>query len=132
MATNAITAPQDRRARINLFAWSAPSLADIFFFVILFVFLGAGSAIMSADGDAARHLAIGTYMLDQRSIPTVDLFSHTMGSHEFVPYEWLAEIASALAFRLFGLAGPVLLAGVAAALTFALLFRFMLERGTNV
>src|SRR3990172_7603012 len=77
MLSNATAAFKKQRARVDLFAWLAPSMADVIFVCILVVFLAHGTTILSADGDAARHLGVGTYILDHRSVPHVDMFSHT-------------------------------------------------------
>ena len=79
--------------------------------------------MISADGKAARHLTVGEYILATRSVPGQDLFADAMAGTPFVPYEWLAEVASAASYRLAGLAGPVLLHGTAIGVTFAPLFR---------
>lgn len=88
-----------------------------------------GSLMLSADGDPARHMAVGEYMLASGRIVSADVFSHTMAGHPFVPYEWLEEVASAAAYRAAGPAGPILLHGVALGLTFAILFGHMSARG---
>ena len=109
MLSNATAAFKKQRARVDLFNWLAPSMADIIFVCILVVFLAHGTTILSADGDAARHLGVGTYILDHRSVPHVDMFSHTKGGQDFVPYEWLSEVTFTVAYRLLGLAGLLLI-----------------------
>jgi len=115
-----------------LATWLVPSLADVLFLAILLITLRSGSRMLSGDGDAARHLVVGEQILRHGAIPRVDLFSHTMAGAPFVPYEWLAEVSSALAYRLAGLAGTVLLHGAAIAATFALLFAQLRRRGIPV
>ncbi len=120
------------RWRRALAAWLVPSLADVLFLATLLITLRGGSRMISGDGDAARHLVVGEQILRHGAIPRVDLFSHTMAGAPFVPYEWLAEVSSALAFHLAGLAGTVLLHGAAIAATIALLFGHLRQRGTPV
>jgi hypothetical protein len=85
--------------------------------------------MLSADGDAARHLTVGSYILDTGGIPREDVFSYTMSGAPFVPYEWLAEVASALSYRWAGLAGPVALHGIVIGLTFVVLLAQLRARG---
>src|SRR5581483_1219450 len=95
-----------------------PSLADLLFIATLAACLAAGSRMVSADGDPARHVTVGGHILDSRSIPHTDVFSYTMAGQPFVPYEWLAEVWSALSYRLAGPAGLALLHAAVIALTF--------------
>lgn len=104
-------------------------MADL---VFLTCFLGAvhsGSLMLSVDGDPGRHLAVGEYILASGGIPRVDLFSHTMAGQPFVPYEWLAEVASAASFRAAGPAGPVLLHGAVIGLAFWVLLAHLRALG---
>src|SRR5262249_28568140 len=117
-----------RRAR-GWSAWLLPSFADLIFLVCLLGALRSGATMLSADGDPARHLAVGEHILATRSIPRQDLFSYTMAGRPFVPYEWLAEAASAASYRLAGLAGPVILHAGVIAMTFAVLVWQLRGRG---
>src|SRR4051794_20211473 len=102
-------------------AWLVPSLAQVIFLSCLLLALKFGSMMVSADGDPGRHLAVGQHILASGAIPREDIFSHTMAGEPFVPYEWLAEVASAASYRWAGLAGPVLLHGSLIGLSFAIL-----------
>src|SRR5688572_27396197 len=88
--------------------------------------------MISSDGDPGRHLAVGGHILHSGAIPREDLFSHTMAGTAFVPYEWLAEVASALSYHWMGWAGPVLLHGAAIGLSFALVFGQIRGRGVGL
>src|SRR5207248_9232751 len=101
-------------------AYLLPSSPAVRFILCLAIAVHVGSTLVSADGDAARHLTVGEYMLAAGGALHEDLFSFTMFGQPFVPYEWLAEVASAASYRLLGLAGPVLLHGTVIALTFSL------------
>ena len=116
-------------ALVSGLGWLVPSLAQVIFLGCLGAALRAGGMMVSGDGDPSRHLVVGEYILSTRSIPRQDLFSHTLAGQPFVPYEWLAEVASAAGYRLVGLAGPVLLHGSIIGLTFALLMRHLQRRG---
>ncbi len=109
--------------------WLVPSLSDVIFLVNFSAVVAYGSRTVSADGDPARQLRLGEYILSTGTLPRVDLFSHTMAGQSFVPYEWLAEVVSAASARVFGLAGPVLVHGVIIALTFVVLYAALRTRG---
>jgi hypothetical protein len=85
--------------------------------------------MLSTDGDPARQLTKGEYILSTGTFPRVDVYSHTMAGEPLMAYEWLAEVASAASHRLFGLAGPVLMYSAMIGLTFALLFAGLRARG---
>ena len=102
-----------------------PSFGDLVFMVCLLIVLGAAANLISRDGDPSRHLAVGEHILSTGAILSSDVFSHTMAGQHFVPYEWLAEVLSALSFRVAGLAGPVLLHGAIIAVSYVVLFRHL-------
>ncbi len=111
--------------------WIVPSLGDLVFLAVLAAALGGGSRMLSADGDPGRHLTVGKHIVESRSIPDRDIFSHTMAGQPFVPYEWLSEVLSALSYQAAGPAGPVLLHGALIAATFAVVFAHIRTRGSG-
>ena len=113
-------------------SWYLPSFADLVFLGCLLVALAGGARMISADGDPSRHLAVGQLILSTGAIPHQDVFSHTMAGQPFVPYEWLAEVASAAAFWLAGWAGTVLLHGAVIGASFALVYSQTRSRGVPV
>jgi len=98
------------------------------FVIVLFLVLAQGSQMLSIDSDLGRHLALGDYILDSRTVPTRDLFSHTLPNQPRPPYEWFSQVLFALAYRLLNLDGVILFAAIAIALTFALTFRLANRR----
>jgi hypothetical protein len=113
----------------SVLGWLIPSMGDLLFMGCLAVILIVASRLVSMDGDASRHIAVGEQMLASGRILHEDLFSHTRGGDAFVPYEWLAEVSSAASYRLAGLAGPVLLHGSVIGASFALLYWHLRRRG---
>src|SRR5207302_1137648 len=95
-------------ARSHQLAFILPSLTDMIFVLCLAAVVRAGAHFVSGDGDAARHLTVGEYLLGTGRLLREDVFSFTLFGQPFVPYEWLAELASAASYRVLGLAGPVL------------------------
>ena len=113
-------------------AWLRPGFTDLLgiFLALLVVIVGAHR--MFGDADAGTHIATGLWILDHRRIPDTDPFSGTAAGAVWFAHEWLADVASALAYRVAGCAG--LLAGSALVIVLAhvVLFRFLVRRGDDV
>jgi hypothetical protein len=107
-----------------------PSLFDITFIIwAVVVPVGFGSRLINSDGDMARHIRLGEFILDHGTLPPSDFFSHTMSGRPFIAFEWGSEVLYALAYRAGGLAGVAVFAGLILALTYALVARFLTRRG---
>lgn len=100
-----------------------PRLEDILFLAIFLAVIGLGPRLLNMDGDLGRHLTIGNYILDSLTIPTRDIFSHTMMGLPLTPHEWLAQTFFALSYRVGGLDGVVVFCALLIASTFTLVFR---------
>lgn len=105
-----------------------PRLPDIIFASILLLALALGQQMLSLDSDLGRHLTLGNYMLDTRTIPTRDLLSHTRTGLSRPPYEWLSQVIFAMANRLLRLDGVILLTSLTIAFTFSLVYQFAVRR----
>jgi hypothetical protein len=99
-----------------------PTFANLVWMLAFFIVLISGPRLMNADGDLGRHLTIGRYMLEHAEIPLRDLFSHTMAGHPLTPHEWLSQVIFALADKLMGLNGVILVCAVIIATTFRFVF----------
>ena len=62
------------------------------------------------DSDTLWQVRAGERILDHRAIPSTDPFSFTAGGRPWLPHEWLAETFMALAFRVGGFRGIMVLA----------------------
>jgi len=111
---------KNRTSKITSFL--LPTYADMFWMVAFFGVLIFGRRMMNADGDFALHLSMGRYILDHRTIPLQDVFSHTMPGQLAIQHKWLAQLAFALAERLLGYGGVVLLCALVIATAFWLVF----------
>jgi hypothetical protein len=100
-----------------------PSQGDMLFIALFIGVIALGPRLMNMDGDLGRHLTIGKYILDEWTIPTKDIFSHTMNGLHLTPHEWLAQVLFAISFQLGGLNGVVLLCALVLAMTFTIVFR---------
>ena len=95
-----------------------PRLGELLFVAIFAAIIGLGPRMMNVDGDLGRHISLGNYIIDSRSIPTEDVFSFTKTGDPLTPHEWLADVLFALMNRFLGLNGivwmtAVILAGAA-------------------
>ncbi|MEO7143214.1 MAG: hypothetical protein ABI165_06875 [Bryobacteraceae bacterium] len=112
-----------------------PSLSDLFFVAVLgwlFVSGAGGWMGLLADGDTGWHIRTGEYILDHHSVPHTDLYSFSKPDAPWFAWEWLSDVAFALAFRAGGLKGVVLLAGVTISLFAVLLLRWMIWSGAGM
>ena len=85
--------------------------------IAVFLFtLAAFAPQVLGDGDTWSHVATGEWIIAHGAAPRVDPFSHSMSGAPWTAHEWLSEVLLALAFRLGGWSGVVLLTGAAVAL----------------
>jgi hypothetical protein len=112
-----------------------PSLSDLFFVAILgWVFMSSSSGWQGLleDGDVGWHIRTGEYVLDHHSVPHHDLYSFSKPGAAWYAWEWLSDVIDASLFRLAGLKGIVLLAGVIIAIFATTLLRRMVWRGSHL
>jgi hypothetical protein len=108
--------------KIKYMKYFLPRFQDIFFLSIFFGALLLGPQMLSIDSDLGRHLTIGNYILDQQKIPTSDIFSYTKNGESRPPYEWLTQVLFAVANRMLGLDGVVLLTAMIIASAFTMVY----------
>jgi hypothetical protein len=110
-----------------------PSFSDFFFaaMMVWLFLLGDGWQSLLMDGDVGWHIRAGEYVLDHRAVPDQDLFSFSKPGAPWFAWEWLADVIDAGLFRIFGLKGVVLLAGVLAVLFAWLLLRHVIWKRAN-
>ena len=102
-----------------------PSIADIFFAILLVVMsLNLGQHLL-ADCDTGYHIRTGEYILETLSIPQVDIFSFLEPSPAWTAHEWLSAIIMALSHQMLGLTGVVIFFAFIIALTYYILFKFL-------
>jgi hypothetical protein len=109
-----------------------PGMGDMLWIAALAGALGFGPRMLNVDGDIGRHLTIGRYILEHGSVPTKDLFSHTMMGQPLTPHEWLSQAFFAMAHQWMGLNGVVLLTAVVIATCFCLVYRQSREIGRGL
>jgi hypothetical protein len=109
-------------------ARALPSIADgVFVSVLLGVLFGLQGRALGYDGDAAWNLRIGLQIL-QHGIPHTEFMLSTTYGQPTIYWEWLAQVAYAVALQFGGLNGVVALAAGLVAVTSALLFAVLRQR----
>jgi len=111
----------------NLLAILIPRLGEIFFIAIFAAVIGLGPRMMNIDGDLGRHLTLGNYIIDNRDIPTEDIFSFTKSGDPLTPHEWLSDLFFALIYRAAGLNGVVWLTALIIAGSLWLVYKYSLN-----
>lgn len=115
--------PVLKRVYNPLWVYLLPRIPDLLFVAFLAGVIGQGPRLLNVDGDLGRHVTLGGYILDHLNIPRDDLFSHTLAGASLTPHEWLSQVLFALAHRMGGLDGVVLLSAVLIAGTFSLVYK---------
>ena len=77
------------------------------------------------DGDTLWQIRTGEWILAHATIPATDLFSFTAVDKPWFAHEWLAETLMALAYKVGGMAGIMVLAAIATGLTAAILLHYL-------
>jgi hypothetical protein len=79
------------------------------------------------DPDTQWQITVGQWILDHHAVPHTDVYSFTMRGQPWISTQWLAQVLYAQIYAWFGWPGPVVLAAVASAATFALLARYLVR-----
>jgi hypothetical protein len=108
-----------------------PKLRDILFIAIFTGVFLAGQRSLNIDGDLGRHITLGQFIIKHKTIPSSDLFSHTMPGKPLTPHEWLAEVIYTVFYRFLSLDGVVLLEALLIALTIAWIYSDSYDRGKS-
>src|SRR5215510_13056098 len=93
----------------------------------VYALLTAVGPKLLSDPDTYSHIALGRWILEHHAVPMTDPFSATLRGTHWVAFEWLSQVAFAIAHELGGWAGVVALAAAAMAAAFGLLARFLLR-----
>jgi hypothetical protein len=83
--------------------------------------------VLLNDSDTYWHIVTGKWILDHNALPRADIYSFTKAGEPWISTSWLAQVLFAGTYELAGWAGPIILASLSFAVTFALL-AFILGR----
>ncbi len=107
---------------------SLRGLLPLWVFLCVYVLrLIAGNGLL-IDPDTLWQVTVGQWIIDHHAVPQTDVYSFTMHGEPWISTQWLAQLMFAKAYAWAGWAGPVVLATLAIATTFALLARFLTAR----
>jgi hypothetical protein len=106
-----------------LFSW--PLLTGLFTYLCVYLFYHAKALLR--DGDVYWHIAVGRWILQHRTVPSGDPFSHSMPGAAWTAHEWLAEVVLAAAHQWGGWTLVITTTSLAFAATIALLTRALLR-----
>lgn len=111
--------------KIELSQFLLPRIQDIFFITLFIMVLLLGPTMLNLDGDFPRHLLTGKYILENKQVPTTELFIHPYQNRHSTSHssEWLSDLALYLTYKFTGLAGVVALCALIIAATFTLLYK---------
>jgi hypothetical protein len=114
--------------------WLAPSLIDVFFCAMLVatVVRPGGTQALLADGDTGWHIRTGELVLATGRPPVADPFSFSRNCERWYAWEWLSDVVFALAWRFRGLRAVADIAGGTLCLASAVLFAWLLRRGSGL
>ncbi|MGI8961059.1 MAG: hypothetical protein ACR2IV_15095 [Bryobacteraceae bacterium] len=104
-----------------------PSLTDLIFLLPAFLILSVlqGTKILLADGDTGWHIRTGEWILQNRTVPTLDLFSFTKPHAAWFSWEWGWDLLFAPVHQIWGLAGVAFANLLVLCLISALLYRLV-------
>lgn len=88
------------------------------------VLLPLGARLLN-DPDTYSHIAMGRWLIEHRTYPTGDPFSHSKAGSPWAAFEWGSQLLLYAAYALAGWSGVVALAAAAIASAFGLLTHFL-------
>lgn len=118
--------PRDSSREKAISPWqvSWPLAVGLLLFVLL---LNTTGLPLLADPDSHWHVAVGKWILENGSVPTVDSHSHTFAGQPWIAKEWLSQLLLALADTAGGWGAVAALCAAWIGVTFALLLRLLLR-----
>src|SRR5207237_8972513 len=127
---------QDRNSSASSFSpswihFALPSVTDLIFILVLVLLsYSVLSARLLGDAGIGWHIRNGELMLRSHMITRTDPFSYTMSGRPWLAWEWLYDAIIGVVHQSLGLNGVVFFTAIVIALTFALIFRILLARGS--
>lgn len=105
-----------------------PRMTAVLFILLFLSALSLGPKMLNIDGDLPRHLLMGRYILQNKALPTTELFIYPYLGQPYVPHEWLTDVIFYAIYSIWSFAGLVLFAALLLATTFTLLYRGLSDR----
>jgi hypothetical protein len=111
--------------------WHPGLPAVVFLLMALLIPVMDSGTLLNADGDPARHLRQGSEILTRGDVIRVDRFSFTKPGAPFVGFEYGSQVLMAMADRVAGLPGVVVLFAFLISGTLALTLAWLLRGGVD-
>lgn len=104
---------------------SVLSLSDFAFLIPILVLFWCTTGVgwLLTDSDTGWHIRTGEWILRNRRVPAVDIFSFTKPGSPWFAWEWLSDVMMDAVHHVAGLRGIVLLSLVLLALTSTCIYR---------
>lgn len=109
-----------------------PRVGDFLFSAMFLLVIAFGPRLLNVDGDLGRHITIGRYILQEKYIPTRDVFSHTMYGEHLTPHEWLTQVIFGWLYSVSGLNGIVVVCALIIAFSMMIVYRTTMEKSESV
>lgn len=102
-----------------------PSMSDAALLIPIIVFFSCTTGVkwLLSDSDTGWHIRTGEWVLKNRQIPAVDLFSFTRSEQRWFAWEWLSDVAMGWLHSHGGLAAVVFASLVVVCMTSLVLYR---------
>lgn len=114
----------------SLARWLLPSIGSLCLLLTLYLLLINVWRFLQ-DSDTGWHIRTGDLIRHTGAVPRHDVFSFTMPGREWFAWEWLTDVLMSWLHERAGLAGLVAAALTLLCLSYALLFRMMMARGSD-
>lgn len=112
-------------------SFAVPSATDLIFVLVVGAMsFGLMATRLLGDAGTGWHIRSGELILRSHSIPHADPFSVSTKGQPWYAWEWMYDAAIAAVHQRLGLNGVVFTSALVLGITFGLLFRFLLKRGT--
>lgn len=102
---------------------------DIFEYVLglatvagLFLFVYLNMSLALKDPDIWLHLKTGEYIVQHKTVPSIEIFSSTVAGKDWIDHSWLVQVIFYLVFRFAGPDGLIFLSAIIVVLAFLFLF----------
>jgi hypothetical protein len=117
---------------MKLIQFLIPRIEYILFIALFWSISASGPTILNFDGDLPRHLLTGKLILQNRHVPTVDIFSFRAEGYPSIPHEWLSQVIFAGIYQWLGLNGIVLITALIIMLVWAIVFHMSIVKSGSL
>lgn len=109
-----------------------PSILDSIFLILIIgiIYVTTGGIVLQ-DGDTGYHIRTGRYILENLRVPTHDFYSYTCTGKDWVAFSWGNDVIYAIADKIAGLNGVVILATIFILATLYIVYKLLLSWKIN-